>query len=152
MKRSEIVVYYDGCCEPVNPGGNAGFGAVIFENGKKVHEISKYWERSPGNSNNVAEYLGLISAMEWLISSNKTKEKVQFFGDNMMSVNQMNGDWKAKKGMYKPHYQRAIKLKEQFKNLIFTWIPREENGIADELSKGQLKKNGVVFKIQPETT
>lgn len=145
-----IKVFYDGCCEPRNPGGNAGFGAVIFDEEEKIHEISKYWEASPNNSNNVAEYLGLISAMEWLILNKKTKGKIQFFGDNMMSVNQMNGDWRAKKGMYKPHYEHARKLKEQFKNLKFQWIPREENGLADELSKGQLKKNGVVFKIQPE--
>lgn len=30
------------------------------------------------------------------------------------------------------------------------WIPRELNGIADELSKAELKKAGVEFRIQPE--
>lgn len=145
-----IKVFYDGCCEPKNPGGNAGFGAVIFEDDIKIHEISNYWKSSPSNSNNVAEYLGLTSALEWLIEKKLNNAKIDFFGDNMMTVRQMNGDWRAKQGMYIPHYKKAFELKKKFKHLRFTWIPREENGLADELSKGQLKKNGVVFSIQPE--
>ncbi len=123
MPKREIKVFYDGCCEPKNPGGNAGFGAAIFENGKMIHSISRYWDASPNNSNNVAEYLGLTSALEWLIEKEMTKEKIIFFGDNMMSVNQMNGDWRAKAGMYIPHYLKARGLKEKFKSLKFKWIP-----------------------------
>lgn len=145
-----IEVYYDGCCEPVNPGGNAGFGAIILEDGVIVKEISRFWEASPGNSNNVAEYLGLISAMEWLIENKKTEIKTVFYGDNMMSVKQMSEEWGAKKGLYLKHFKKAIQLKDRFKSLTFSWIPREENGQADDLSKRQLKNNGVQFKLQPD--
>lgn len=145
-----IFVFYDGCCEPVNPGGNAGFGAVIFKDENKIHEISKFWPRNKNNSNNVAEYLGLTSAMEWLISNQFNKEPTLFRGDNMMTVKQMNGEWQARSGMYVPHYKKAKLLKRKFKDLLFQWIPREENGLADDLSKMQLKKNGVEFRIQPE--
>ena len=152
MKKIEV--YYDGCCEPKNPGGNAGFGAVIFQyNGrekKKIKEISKYWPEKETNSNNVAEYLGLISALEWLIEEGYDASEIIFYGDNMMSVRQMNGQWRAKKGMYLPLYEKAIKLKENFVDLKFEWIPREQNEIADKLSKEQLKKKGVELRIQPE--
>lgn len=149
MKR-EIKVFYDGCCEPMNPGGNAGFGSVIYIDNEKKHEISKYWPRNKNNSNNVAEYLGLTSALEWLSENNHFEDFIQFFGDNMMTVRQMNREWNANKGMYIPHYKKALKIKDKFKNIKFFWIPRDENSEADYLSKQQLKNNGVKFKIQPE--
>ena len=33
---------------------------------------------------------------------------------------------------------------------LLVWIPRDKNDIADELSKAELKKAGVEFRIQPE--
>ena len=145
-----ITVFYDGCCEPRNPGGNAGFGAVIYVHNREAKRLSLYTPAHPENSNNVAEYKGLTCALEWLLENSFEKNKVRFFGDNMMTVMQMNGKWKARSGMYIPHYMKARDLGKKFKNLKFKWIPREQNDIADDLSKTQLKDRGVKFKIQPE--
>jgi len=144
-----IRVFYDGCCEPRNPGGYAGFGAVIFKDGEEINSISQFHPARPTNSNNVAEYLGLTSALEWLLDHGFKDEEIHFFGDNKMTVMQMMERWRAKQGNYIPYYQRALAIRKKFSRLDFSWIPREENGIADELSKGQLIKNNVQFKIQP---
>jgi probable phosphoglycerate mutase len=135
-----IVTYYDGCCEPRNPGGNTGFGAVISKDGIELKRLSMYSPAHPQNSNNVAEYKGLTCALEWLLENGFEKQKTIFYGDNMMTVRQMNGQWKAKSGMYIPHYLKARDIGKRFNNLKFIWIPREENGVADELSKAQLIK------------
>lgn len=36
-----IEAFFDGCCEPVNPGGTAAYGAVILKDGKKIWEASE---------------------------------------------------------------------------------------------------------------
>jgi ribonuclease HI len=28
-------VFFDGCCEPCNPGGSAGYGAIIYKGDKE---------------------------------------------------------------------------------------------------------------------
>ena len=38
---AKFVCYFDGCCEPVNPGGAAGYGAVVFEDGNRVAETAR---------------------------------------------------------------------------------------------------------------
>lgn len=146
----KITVWYDGACEPINPGGHAGYGFVIKEEEKILYSFSGYLSPGHNTSNNVAEYMGLISALEWLLRNGHGKDQVRFFGDNMMTVNQMNGRWKARKGIYIPFYRLAKGLGKRFKDLFFTWIPREENGEADELSKAELVKRKVRFKIQPQ--
>lgn len=130
-----LKVFYDGSCEPINPGGNAGAGVVIFNGDKKIHEIAKRWPASESNSNNVAEYLAVIEALEWLAENNQYDAEIVIHGDNMMTVKQMNGEWKAKKGLYMSQYRKAKSLLEGFKRIRFSWVPREENYLADELSK-----------------
>jgi ribonuclease HI len=101
-------------------------------------------------SNNVAEYLGLTQALTWLLKESHQEKRITFFGDNKMTVMQMDGKWRAKQGLYIPFYKRALEIRKKFKKLNFEWIPREQNGEADELSKGELIKRKVQFKIQPQ--
>jgi hypothetical protein len=37
----KIFMGFDGCCEPVNPGGTASYGAVVFMDGKRVWDCSE---------------------------------------------------------------------------------------------------------------
>ncbi len=150
----EIECYWDGCCEPVNPGGTAAYGAVIFVNGRRRWETSKVFKPKPGReketSNNVAEYLGFIAILDYLISQQLTKVPIVVSGDSRLVVEQMFGRWRIKRGLYVPHAHRAKRLLKQFPNIVGRWIPRDENDIADELSKRELKRAGVQFKLQPE--
>lgn len=148
-----IVAYFDGCCEPVNPGGVASYGAVVFIDNRRVWETSEIFYPKKGKeketSNNVAEYSGFISILEYLNKKKLTKEKIQIYGDSNLVIQQMFGTWRIKKGFYVPLAERAKKMVKKFPNIQGDWIPREENGIADELSKAELVKAGVEFRIQP---
>jgi dTDP-4-dehydrorhamnose reductase len=64
-----IVAYFDGLCEP-NPGGVATYGFVVKKDGKKVHEGHGLagTPKTPQATNNVAEYTGLIKALEWFLA------------------------------------------------------------------------------------
>ena|SRR3990167_311701 len=149
-----IKAYFDGCCEPVNPGGYASFGAVVFNDSNRIWDCSRMFTSKKGKeretSNNVAEYCGFVSILEFLIEKNMTKEHIKIYGDSNLVIQQMFGTWQMRKGFYIPTAIKAKKLLKKFSDIRGEWIPREENDIADELSKGELRKAGIEFRIQPE--
>lgn len=149
-----IDAWFDGCCEPVNPGGTAAFGSVIFRDGERVWECSRIFKPQKGReretSNNVAEYSGFISILEWLQEQGLRKERIHIRGDSNLVIQQMRGKWKIRQGHYVPLAIRARDMVEQFPRLTLTWISRDDNDLADELSKRELKRAGVKFMLQPE--
>ena len=153
-KSKNIVAYFDGCCEPVNPGGIASFGAVIFMDNKRIWDCSKVFYPVKGKeeetSNNVAEYNGFIEILNYLKSKKLNKKQITIFGDSKLVIEQMFGDWRIRKGFYVPFALSAKKMLIDFPKLKGIWIPREQNTIADELSKAELVKAGIEFKIQPK--
>lgn len=152
MKK--IKAYFDGCCEPINPGGTASYGAVIFVGKNRVWECSEIFFPATGKekdtSNNVAEYCGFISILEYLLENKLNQESITIYGDSKLVIEQMQGNWRMIKGFYLPYAKKAKELFVKFKKTKLYWIPRDKNDIADELSKAQLKKAGVIFKLQPE--
>lgn len=135
IMNKNIELYFDGSCEPVNPGGNMGFGTLIKSGGVRIFEGSEVIAASPGNTNNIAEYMSLIAGLKWLIDNGMTDKPINVFGDSNLVIQQMSGNWKAKGGKYYPFYVEAKKLRDQFANITFTWIPREQNADADALSR-----------------
>lgn len=145
-------MWYDGACEPTNPGGTASYGVIVKKDGVVLFEESKIVGSGPRMSNNVAEYSGAISGMEWLLANGFSRSRILVRGDNKMSVLQMAGFWKVRTwdGLYVPYWRRALDLVKKFRHIKFQWIPREQNGEADEISKRALKESGVKFVIQKE--
>lgn len=125
--KMKLIVYMDGLCEPRNPGGVACYG-WIFSNRRGYGVVEN------NSTNNIAEYNALISVMKYLIQEGITGP-VEFRGDSKLVINQMNGLWKIKK----PHIQELVtqakKLSKQFDTVSFTWVPREQNELTDELSR-----------------
>jgi len=155
-----IEAYFDGCCEPVNPGGTASYGAIVLVNGVKIWEDAELVSAPPGGktSNNVAEYSGFIAVVRFLLlgypSECERNEPAIIRGDSKLVIMQVQGLWRVNGGHYLPFYREAKKLwkrlKKQQPNITLEWIPRERNGLADELSKCLVKKAGVTFRLQPE--
>lgn len=148
-----IEAYFDGCCEPINPGGTASYGAVVFKDGAKIWECSRIFRPAKGReretSNNVAEYSGFKAILEFLIDGGMNKDKILIRGDSNLVIQQMFGTWKMRGGHYIEVALECLELLKSFSRVKGRWIPREENSIADELSKAELLKAGVEFRIQP---
>lgn len=149
-KNNTIEVWFDGCCEPVNPGGNASYGVYIKNNGQILYEVGKYVGFGKKMSNNVAEYSGLLDALKFLKDKNLHMRKILVRGDSMLVIKQMSSKWRIRKGLYKPYALKAKKLVKKFKKMQFQWISRDDNGLADELSKYILHNKGIVFRLQKE--
>lgn len=155
-EKDYVVSYFDGACEPKNPGGNMGMGAFVLN--KKRERIFTYSEYIASSklegqtSNNIAEYMSLIKVLEFFVKENLQSEKIIICGDSQLVIKQMTGEYGCNGGLYTPYYKKAIELSKQFSNIRWEWIPREKNSVADELSKRELIKNGCSFRIQPLST
>jgi ribonuclease HI len=149
--------YFDGACEPRNPGGNMGIGACLYIEKEEVFQHSKFVKASFQNSNNVAEYMGFIAIMDFLLQEKNFQQiagnVIHVYGDSKLVINQMAGVWGMNGGRYVPYANEARKkmreLEAQHFKFILQWIPREKNFYADELSKAELINHNVQFKIQP---
>ena len=91
-------------------------------------------------TNNVAEYNGLIAALQWAADNGVTALKVK--GDSLLLVEQMRGNYKVKNAGLLPLYHRAKMLVMQIGNVSFAHVPREKNTDADRLSNVGMDANG----------
>jgi len=138
-----IQVWYDGACGPNNPGGHTGSGISIKENNQIIYQESYYLGCGETMSNNVAEYLGIIRALTYLLKNNRNNEDILCYGDSKLTVMQMTGKWRCRKGLYKQYYLQSLSLVRKFKNVSFIWIPRWQNDDADELSKVAIETQSI---------
>ena len=144
-----IQCWFDGVCEPKNPGGHGAYG--IYIQSKHIsHTEGVYVGHGKAISNNVAEYSGFIEILTRLKDNFLTKENIVIRGDSNLVIQQMSGNWRMKKGIYLPYALKARKLFKKFKNTTLEWIPREENAICDKLAKDVLRNKNIKFHIQPE--
>jgi ribonuclease HI len=143
-----INAWFDGCCEPTNPGGHAAYGVVIEVDGETKLMDGGYVGCGSKISNNVAEYAGVIRILEALKDIPGT---ATVYGDSNLVINQLNGKWGARGGLYMPYLQRAKALLAPIKDRVrFEWIPRVKNEMCDSLSKDVLRQRGIEFRIQAE--
>ena len=85
-----IEVYTDGRAEP-NPGlGTYGF--VVYKDGERIR--SEQGVAGQAVTNNYAEYLCLIKALEYL--ERRRDEEITVFSDSKLLVYQMKGECKFK--------------------------------------------------------
>ncbi|HZE96725.1 MAG TPA: ribonuclease HI [Planctomycetota bacterium] len=129
-----IEAYFDGLCEP-NPGGVATYGFVIKRDGKKIDEGHGLagTPKTPQSTNNVAEYTGVIKALEWLVS-HKNPGPIIVRGDSDLVIRQLKGEYKVKSPLLAPLHSRAKALAEEIPDLRFEWVQRERNADADRLT------------------
>jgi ribonuclease HI len=131
-----IEVYFDGLCQPINPGGISCYAFVVKSGGRTIH--SDYGVAgepfSEDSTNNVAEYTALAKALEWLLANNLGSTKVEIKSDSQLIVNQLTGDYKVKAKRIISLYKQVLLLKSKFKEIHINWIPREKNKEADKLT------------------
>ena len=133
-----ITIYFDGLCEPRNPGGIATYGYVVYKDGKAIKKGCQVIGEGKGMTNNVAEYSGLKRAVDWLVEQD-IDDKITIKGDSMLVINQMAGEWAVKSETSRRFVPEIKKLLGN-KKVSFVWVPREQNGEADLLSRVAYKR------------
>ncbi|HEV7218884.1 MAG: ribonuclease HI family protein [Terriglobales bacterium] len=129
-----LVAYSDGGARG-NPGP-AGYGVVIQdETGKKVAALSEYLGHQ---TNNVAEYQGLIAALEYAVNHNHKALKV--ISDSELLVRQIKGIYKVKNSTLQELHGRAKDLIAQLDWFSIGHVLRGHNQEADDLANAAMDK------------
>jgi len=116
-----------------NPGP-ASYGVVVRDpRGEIVAKLKKYIGRM---TNNVAEYYGLIAALDYAQSHGVRAVHVE--SDSELLVKQMRGQFKVKSGDLRPLFERAKKMSEAFDFFRIAHVYREQNREADALANEAL--------------
>jgi ribonuclease HI len=130
-------VHFDGACQPPKGGGVATYGFVVDGalEGQDSGLAVPPW--SAHATNNVAEYVGAIRALEWLLAHD-FRGIVVIVGDSQLVIRQMQGEYEVKAEHLKAYHDFLTRLSQEFSEVRFEWVPREQNIEADRLSKEAL--------------
>ena len=129
-----LVAYCDGGARG-NPGP-AGYGVVIQdEAGKKVAALSEYLGHQ---TNNVAEYQGLIAALEYAV--NHHHKSLRVISDSELLVRQIKGIYKVKNSTLQELHGRAKDLIAHLDWFSIGHVLRGHNQEADDLANAAMDK------------
>lgn len=129
-----LVAFSDGGARG-NPGPS-GYGVVIQdEAGKKVAALSEYLGHQ---TNNFAEYQGLIAALEYAVANGHKALKV--ISDSELLVRQIKGIYKVKNAALQDLHGRAKELIAQLEWFSIGHVLRGHNQEADHLANAAMDK------------
>jgi len=112
-----------------NPGP-AGWGVQISNEAGEI--AAEFCGALPHATNNVAEYSGLVAALDWCLDHGASAVHVK--SDSLLLVQQMLGRYKIKNEGLKPLYGRARLTAAKIGRVTFEHIRRELNKDADRLA------------------
>jgi ribonuclease HI len=138
-----LVAFSDGGARG-NPGPS-GYGVVIQdETGRKVSALSEYLGHQ---TNNFAEYQGLIAALEYAVANGHKALKV--ISDSELLVRQIKGIYKVKNAALQDLHGRAKELIAQLDWFSIGHVLRGHNEEADRLANAAMDKGmGRVARAQ----
>jgi ribonuclease HI len=129
-----LVAHSDGGARG-NPGP-AGYGVVIQdEAGRKVAALSEYLGHQ---TNNFAEYQGLIAALEYALQHGP--KALKLISDSELLVRQIKGIYKVKNPTLQDLHSRAKELIAQLDWFSIGHAMREDNQEADQLANEAMDK------------
>ncbi|MFH1718120.1 MAG: phosphoribosylglycinamide formyltransferase [Planctomycetota bacterium] len=122
-----IIAYIDGGSRG-NPGPAAAAFVLNDGAGKQLKAKAFVLGRA---TNNVAEYTGLVKAVEAAIEIGV--ETLTVFSDSELLVRQINGQYKVKSELIRPLFEQAVSLLGQLNSWKVQHVLREKNQQADGL-------------------
>jgi probable phosphoglycerate mutase len=134
---NEVWVTYSDGASRGNPG-LASYGAVVIDpTGQVLREISVALGVT---TNNVAEYRGLIAALEAALELGARRVEARM--DSELLVRQAIGRYRVKNPGLLPLYKQVLALRDRFERVVFAHVPRALNKHADALANRALDHGG----------
>ncbi|MHB1935183.1 MAG: ribonuclease HI family protein [Acidobacteriaceae bacterium] len=134
------IAYTDGGSRG-NPGPS-GYGVVILgEDGSILGELSEFLGM---RTNNVAEYSGLLAALEFALANGHPRLRV--VSDSELMVKQIRGQYRVQSPDLRPLYEEAKRRIAKLEAFQIEHVLRGKNKKADELAnqamdRGMLRKS-----------
>jgi len=128
----KYLLYCDGATNKSNPSEITGAGNVCYLESPRV-EVFRISQKLGRGTNNTAEYNSLIIGLENCLE--KGINEIWVCMDSQLVIKQCKKEWQVKDPGLKPLNLRVMNLINKFKSVSFYWVPRDENKLADQLSK-----------------
>ncbi len=122
-----VYVYTDGASRN-NPGKSAS-GYEIFDSGHKL--VAKESVYNGIRTNNQAEYIALITALDKLGRELGFDNEVELYSDSQLMIRQLKGEYKVKEEDLKVLHVQAKDLLKRFNSVKLNNVPRENRHISD---------------------
>ncbi len=131
-----LKIYSDGGSRG-NPGPSA-YAIVVTEDGKVIHEHSEFLGT---NTNNYAEYRGLIAAIGKALELKE--DEVEFIMDSELVIKQMRGEYKVKSPNIMELHRDAKAMSSLIPKVTFTHVRRENQFVsrADALLNAEMDRH-----------
>lgn len=126
-ETQEVVAHIDGGSRG-NPGPAAYAVVVRNAQGSRLAAFARFLGQA---TNNVAEYQGLLAALQHALENQYSRFKV--VSDSELLARQITGQYKVKNPDLKILHARAKALIEQFDSFTIKHVLREHNREADRL-------------------
>ena len=126
--QNEIIIYTDGGSRG-NPG-RAAYGFVIYKDGEKIYSEGEYLGIQ---TNNYAEYMAVIKALEWARENVGENLKIKLYCDSLLVASQLSGKFKIKHPAIKQLVRVSKALESYFESIQYFHVFREENKEADAM-------------------
>jgi len=123
----EIIAYIDGASRG-NPGPAAAGFILSDAAGARIECKAFFIGRA---TNNIAEYTGIIKALE--AAKQIDAKQLTVFSDSELLVRQLNGEYKVKSEQIRPLFQQALDLLKSFNSWKVRHVTRDKNKEADKL-------------------
>lgn len=118
-----------------NPGPS-GYGAIVEDaHGRVVARLSEFLGIQ---TNNYAEYSGLLAVLTWAIEHNVKRLRV--VSDSELMVKQMQGKYKVASPVLRPLWERAKKMARNIESFEMRHTLRGGNKDADQLANEAMDK------------
>lgn len=134
----ETLGWYVAHCDGGSRGnpGPAGYGAVIESpDGQVVARLSEYLGRQ---TNNYAEYSGLLSVLDWALAHGVRRLRV--VSDSELMVKQMKGHYKVASPGLRPLWEEARRRSGRLDRFEMRHTLRAGNSEADRLANQAMDK------------
>lgn len=129
-----LVIFTDGASRG-NPG-EASVGVVITDG--EGHTLERVGLAIGRQTNNVAEYTALITALER--ARRYRVQEVEVRSDSLLLVNQLIGQYRVRHAGLIGLHRRALVLAKGWPRITFRHIPRESNVEADAMANEALDR------------
>ena len=130
--------WYTAHCDGGSRGnpGPAGFGAVVEDpEGRTVARLSEFLGIQ---TNNFAEYSGMLAVVQWAIDNGARRVKV--ISDSELMVKQMQGKYKVSSPAIRPLWEEAKKRVRQLEAFEIRHTLRAGNKEADQLANDAMDR------------
>ena len=143
----EASQWYTAHCDGGSRGnpGPSGYGAVVEDGkGRVVAELSEFLGIQ---TNNFAEYSGLLGVLKW--AAQNRIQRLRVVSDSELMVKQMQGKYKVASPILRPLYDEARKIARGFERFEMTHTLRGGNKTADRLANEAMDKGMGKTASQP---